>query len=148
VPFLLERRSTTARGGLALRGVLPFFAAVALSACGLHEPPPRLPSAAIHDRTASRVELVDFVISDRERARRVRALYEEIDAIMRDAQRVEARELAKVGTASLHGDDELRSSVTASRDAELAALDRYVSLELQIRALTTPEEFARLNRIR
>ena len=139
MPFLLERR--------ALRRTLLFFAAT-VSGCGLHEPPPRLPSSAIHDRTASRVELVDFVISDRERARKVRALYEQIDAIMREAQRVEARELGRVGTASLHGDDELQSSVAASRDAELAALDRYVPLELQIRALTTPAEFARLNRIR
>jgi hypothetical protein len=107
-----------------------------------------LPSTAIHDRTASRVELVDFVISDRARAEKVRALYEEIEQIMREAARVEARELARVGSSSLRSEDELRASLAASREAELAALERYVDVELRIRALTTPAEFARLDRIR
>jgi len=97
---------------------------------------------------ASRLELVDFVISDRARASKVRALYEQISELMRWAQSVESRELTKVGSASLPSDVEVRNSVAASREAELAALERYVDLELQIRALTTPEEFARLDRIR
>lgn len=129
-------------------GALALVAAVVTSACGAHEPPPRLPSSAIHDRTASRVELVDFVISDRERARKVRALYQEIEELMRAAQSVESRELAKVGFASLRSDGELRDCVAASREAELAALERYVQVQLAIRALTTPQEFARLDRIR
>ena len=128
-------------------GALALVAAVVTSACA-HEPPPRLPSSAIHDRTASRVELVDFVISDRERARKVRALYQEIEELMRAAQSVESRELAKVGSASLRSDGELRDCVAASREAELAALERYVQVQLAIRALTTPQEFARLDRIR
>ena len=128
-------------------GALALFAAVSASACA-HEPPPRLPSSAIHDRTASRVELVCFVISDPERARKVRALYQEIEELMRAAQTVQSRELAKVGSAPLRSDGELRDSVAASREAELAALERYVQVQLQIRALTTPQEFARLDRIR
>lgn len=128
-------------------GALALFAAAVTCACA-HEPPPRLPSSAIHDRTASRVELVDFVISDRERARKVRALYQEIEELMRAAQSVESRELAKVGSASLRSDGELRDCVAASREAELAALERYVQVQLEIRALTTPQEFARLDRIR
>jgi hypothetical protein len=132
------------RGG----GVLALFAAVSACACAVHQPPARLPSTAIHDRTASRVELVDFVISDPERARKVRALYQEIEELMRAAQSVESRELANVGSASLRSDGELRDSVAASREAELAALERYVQVQLEIRTLTTPKEFARLDRIR
>jgi hypothetical protein len=126
---------------------LALLAAAFTCACA-REPPPRLPSTAIHDRTASRVELVDFVISDHARAHKVRALYQEIEELMRAAQRVESKELAKVGSASLRSDSELRDSVAASREAELAALERYVQVQLEIRALTTPAEFARLDRIR
>jgi hypothetical protein len=124
------------------------FAAGGVGACAVHEPPPRLPSTAIHDRTASRVELVDFVISDRARAQKVRALYEEIERLMRHAQSVQARELAKLGAGSFQDDGELYQSVANSREAELAALERYVEVELEIRALTTPKEFARLDAIR
>jgi hypothetical protein len=134
-------------GGRAVRQALAVLAAASACACST-QPPPRLPSTAIHDRTASRVELVDFVISDHDRARKVRALYQEIEALMRQAQSVESRELGKVGSASLRGDDELRDSVAASREAELAALERYVQVQVEIRALTTPKEFARLDRIR
>jgi hypothetical protein len=137
-----------ARGGRWALYALVLFAAASACACSVQKPPPRLPSTAIHDRAASRVELVDFVISDHARARQVRALYEEIEQIMRDAARVEAQELAKVGSASVRSEDELRASLAASREAELAALERYVEVELQIRALTTPQEFARLDRIR
>ena len=144
---LREPWTSGRRGGSTARLALVLFAAAGVSACGT-QPPPRLPSTAIHDRTASRVELVDFVISDHARARKVRALYQEIEALMRQAQSVEARELGKVGSASLRGDDELRDSVALSREAELAALERYVQVQLEIRALTTPQEFARLDRIR
>jgi len=112
------------------------------------ELPPRLPSTAIHDRTASRVDLVDFVISDRARAEKVRALYLEIEQLMLEAQAVEAREQAKLGSGSFRAETEARASLRASRDAEFDALERYVAVQMEIRRLTTPKEFARLDAIK
>jgi hypothetical protein len=116
--------------------------------CGVKELPPRLPSTAIHDRIASRIGLVDFVIADAERARKVRALYAEIERSMLAAQSVEARELEKLGAGCLDAERELGAAVAASRAAELTALANYARLQLAIRALTTPQEFARLDAVR
>ena len=102
----------------------------------------------IHDRTASRVALVDFVVADPERARKVKALYVEIERLMLEAQHTEARELGSLGHGCHCAEEEVRASVAASRTAELAALERYIGMELAIRSLTTPEEFAALDRIK
>jgi len=141
-------------GGAPMRGhplrALIFCLAAGAVGCG-KELPPRLPSTAIHDRTASRVALVDFVISDRERASKVRTLYRQIEELMREAHRVqtsESKQQAQLSAGRLVSESETRASLALSRDAELTALERYVCLELAIRALTTPEEFARLDAIK
>jgi hypothetical protein len=110
--------------------------------------PPRLPSTAIHDRTASRIALVDFVISDRDRARKVRALYLQIEQLMLETWNAETRAQAELGTSSLRPEAATLAATDALRDAELSALQRYVCVEVAIRALTTPEEFARLDAIK
>lgn len=149
-----EIRSERAMGGAPMRGrphrALIACLVVGAVGCG-KELPPRLPSTAIHDRSASRVALVDFVIADRERARKVRTLYLQIEELMREAhdvQIMEARAQAQLGAARRVPESETQASVALSRDAELTALERYVCLELAIRALTTPEEFARLDAIK
>src|SRR3954471_681283 len=58
------------------------FVACGLLACGGDKPPARLPSTAARDRVATRVELVDLVISDPERARKVRSLYVAMDSLL------------------------------------------------------------------
>jgi hypothetical protein len=141
-------------GGGAMRGRAfhALLLCLVMGAIGCRkELPPRLPSTAIHDRTASRVGLVDFVISDRTRAKKVRALYGQIEQLMLEAHRVhmaEARVQAQLGAGRLVAEDEIRASLAMSRDAEMSALERYICLELAIRALTTPEEFARLDAIK
>jgi hypothetical protein len=124
-----------------------FGGALLLAGCSV-DLPPRLPSTAIHDRTASRVDLVDFVIADRARANAVRALYIEVEELMLGAQQVIAREQAKLGGVRFQNDAEAHASLAASRDAELGALERYVAIQMAIRRLTTPEEFARLDSIK
>jgi hypothetical protein len=129
---------------------LTFCLVAGAAGCG-SELPPRLPSTAIHDRTASRVGLVDFVIADRTRAKKVRALYVQIEQLMLEANDVylgEARSQAQLGAGRVVAESELRASVAVSRDAEMRALERYIALELAIRALTTPAEFARLDAIK
>jgi hypothetical protein len=139
-------------GTMCGRALLALTFCLAASAAGCRrELPPRLPSTAIHDRTASRVALVDFVIADRVRAKKVRALYVEIERLMLDAHRVEmgqAREQATLGAGRLVTEGDTRASVAISRDAEMSALERYVCVQMAIRSLTTPAEFARLDAIK
>ena len=110
--------------------------------------PPRLPSTAIHDRTASRVDLVDFVISDRERANKVRALYLEIERATLSAQAYQAHELEKLGAGAFRSESEMRDSIETTGEAEIVAVERVIRAQLAIRRLTTPEEFARLDAIK
>ena len=59
------------------------FAALGLLACGGDKPPAQLPSTAARDRVATRIELVDMVISDPVRAAKVRSLYMAMDSLLR-----------------------------------------------------------------
>jgi hypothetical protein len=129
---------------------LAWAAFVALSAlgCGGAELPPSIPSTTIHDRFASRVELVDLVISDGVRAEKVRKLYIEIERLMLAAKRSEALELMKLGTETARTDAEVRESIAKFRSAEVGALERYIALQAELRTLTTPAEFARLDAIK
>jgi hypothetical protein len=117
--------------------------------CGGSEPPPQLATTGAEYRAATRVELVDLVIGDRARAARVRALYVEIERLMLETKRAEAKELVALGSpACPPGDAETRAAFARFRAAEQAALKRYVGLQLELRRATTPEEFARLDAIK
>jgi hypothetical protein len=118
------------------------------TACGGSELPPRIPSTDVHERVASRVELVDLVISDRERAEKVRALYVQIEALMLDAKKSEAKLLDGLGAGPARTDAEIRATFKTFSDAEVGALERYAELELALRTLTTPDEFKRLDAIK
>ena len=117
-------------------------------ACGKAAPPAQLPSTAARDRVATRVELVDLVISNPERAAKVRALYIAMDTLLLDAKRAQARQLTLLGAEQPSNDEERRSRMSAVRQAESAALERYIELQLELRRYVTPDEFARLDKIR
>jgi hypothetical protein len=119
-----------------------------LLACGGEKPPAQLPSTAARDRVAARVELVDLVISDTQRAAKVRSLYIAMDSLLLDTKRVQARQLALLGAERPSTDDETRARFAAVRMAESSALDRYVALQLELRRFTTAAEFARLDAIK
>ncbi|MEI9938650.1 MAG: hypothetical protein WDO69_15640 [Pseudomonadota bacterium] len=122
--------------------------AFALPACGGEKAPPQLPSTAARDRAATRVELVNLVISDPERAAKVRSLYIAMDSLLLDAKRAQARQLAQLGAERPSTDEETRARCIAVREAESSALERYVGLQLELRRFTTADEFARLDAIR
>jgi hypothetical protein len=112
------------------------------------EPPPQLATTGAQVRAASRIELVELVIGDRARAEKVRALYLEIERLMLETKRAEARELIALGrSACPPSDAETRDAFSKFRAAEHGALERYVGLQLELRRATTPEEFARLDAI-
>jgi len=123
--------------------------AMGATGCGGKEPPPQLPTSGAHVRAASRVELVNLVISDSERAGRVRALYIEIERLMLTTKQAEAKELRALGApAEPRSPDETRALFKRFREVEQAALERYVALQLELRRATTREEFARLDAIK
>jgi hypothetical protein len=135
-------------GPLALSCTVAAFLALLLSACGGEKPPPQLPSTAARDRVASRVELVDLVISDPERAAKVRSLYIAMDSLLLETKRLQARQLALLGAARPSSDHEKRAGLAAVREAESTGLKRYIGLQLELRRFTTEGEFARLDAIK
>ena len=125
-------------------GLLSLFG---VAGCGGAELPPQLPTSETRQRAATRVELVDFVIADRTRAEKVRALYVEVDDLMLRTKRLQAAELLALAEGPRNA-SETQALVGRFRQAEQAALERYVNIQLEIRGLTTPAEFARLDAIK
>ena len=125
-----------------------FCASLGLIACGGEKPPAQLPSTSARDRVATRVELVDLVISDRERAAKVRSLYIAMDSLLVETKRTQARQIALVGAAQPTSDEETRARLATVRTAESSALERYIGLQLELRRFVTASEFARLDAIR
>jgi len=141
----------------ALLAVLPRFrlpialllAALGLLACGGDKPPAQLPSTAARDRVATRIELVDMVISDPARAAKVRSLYTAMDSLLLETKRTQAHQLVVLGAAQRPSTDaETRAALAAVSKAESSALERYMALQLELRRYTTADEFARLDKIR
>jgi hypothetical protein len=124
------------------------LAAPGLLACGGDKPPAQLPSTAARDRMAKRVELVNLVISDPERAAKVRALYIEMDSLFLGTKRAQARQLALLGADKPASDEQTRAGLRAVQMAESSSLERYIGLQLELRRSTTANEFARLDAIR
>jgi hypothetical protein len=127
-------------------------AALALLAATACSPdlPPALPSSAAYARFASRVELVDLVVSDPARAAKVRNLYLEIEASLLATRRTNASQIAALGARNRTPLDaeSTRALVKKVRDAELAAFRRYIALQLELRRSLNAEEFAKLDAIK
>jgi hypothetical protein len=121
--------------------------AIALHACGGEKPPAQLPSTDARDRVATRVELVDLVVSDPARAAKVRSLYIAMDALLLETKREQARQLAQLGQEPPSTDEQTRARLAAVRNAESNALERYTGLQLELRRFVTAHEFARLDAI-
>jgi len=124
------------------------LAAFGLAGCGGDKPPAQLPSTAARDRMATRVELVDLVISDPVRAAKVRALYIAMDSTLIEAKQSQARQLALLGRERESSAEEMHRGLAAVSKAEASALERYAGLQLELRRFTSADEFARLDRIR
>ncbi|HKO50227.1 MAG TPA: hypothetical protein VJV79_20995 [Polyangiaceae bacterium] len=134
--------------GNSLTLVVLAMVAFAGLGCGGEKPPAQLPSTAARDRAATRVELVELVISDPERAAKVRALYIQMDSLLLDTKRAQARQLALLGAEPPSSDHETRARLAAVQQAESNALEGYVRLQLELRRFTTASEFARLDAVR
>ncbi len=110
-------------------------------------------------RSTAKLELIDLVVSDPERAERVRAIYVELAVLGRDFDVARARSI-------LRSRDEWQRRTTAEGQAapasaealELllappvaegkAAYERYTTLMLEARSLLSQDEFEALDRVR
>jgi hypothetical protein len=116
--------------------------------CG-PELPPSLPSTAAHARAASRIELVDLVIADEERAQKVQRLYTEIEELMLVVKRTTAGEIVKLAAENpTQSDAETRAVVAKVRRADIDAFQRYVKLQMELRRSMSADEFAKLDAIK
>jgi len=142
-------RSRIARGLTAGGARLALVSSLALSnACT--EVPPNLPTSEAFKRTVPRIELVPLVIGDAERAERVQNLYIEIESLMLETKKAQAAQwmaLLEAKDRKLQ-DDEVRAIIRKFREAELAALRKYASIQVELRENTTPEEFAKLDKLK
>jgi len=123
-------------------------ALLGLMACGGDKLPAQLPSTSARDRMATRVELVELVISDPQRAAKVRSLYTAMDSLLVETKLTQARQIALVASERPTSDEETRARLAAVRQAESSALERYIGLQLELRRFVTADEFARLDAIR
>ena len=120
------------------------LAVLALPACG-NSPPPQLPTTSVRDRAACHVGVVPLVVNDAARAERVRTLYVQMDSLMLETKRAQAEQLLLLADHNAtRTDDDKRARFARFQAIEHRALERYIELQLELRRLTTPEEFARL----
>lgn len=132
-------------GGACLAVILTL---VLPSACT--EVPPNLPTSEAFKRTVPRIELVSLVIGDADRAERVRSLYIEIESLMLETKKAQTAQWMALLEAKDRklADAEVRSIVRKFREAEVEALRKYARIQVQLRESTTPEEFAKLDKLK
>ena len=133
-------------------------AILGLAACSAR-PPPRL-SVELTARANAKAGVVPLVVSDPSRARRLRAIFEEVVHLGRELDRVRAAARAQCRAAA-----EQQKSATTSADPigsgalecliapplgerDRKALDSYTRVMLEARSLLTQREFDKLARMR
>ena len=137
------------------------FAAVlgaALAGCGGQAGPPRHPIAEMTSRATAKLDVLDLVVSDPERADRLRAIYLRAFQLGRDFDVARAHSLAHArrqaeprnGEPADQGPDTSPFESVLAPPAEVGrgAMNRYVALMLEARKLLTQEEFEKLDALR
>jgi hypothetical protein len=79
----------------------------------------------------------------------VRTLYERMDALMLEAKKAQAQQLRLLADpTATTSDDDKRARFAEFSATERRALESYIGLQMELRRLTTPKEFARLDAIK
>jgi hypothetical protein len=145
---------------MALRSFAPLALAgtLVLLGCGSSNAPPRHPVQDMTARATAKLDLVDLVVTDAARARRVRELYVELAALGRQFDEMRASSLIKAGA-----DWQRRTQLTPDAAAKPETLElvlappledsksifeRYAALMLEVRGQLTREEFEKLDKVR
>lgn len=136
----------------ALTPTVLTLAMLGLVACGEPEArPPNHPTVAMKDRQVSRIQVVELVIADDGRARRVKQLLLDMEKLFQRFEReraAEARKLAELSARREYPEADVRAAMQRIRGVGKRAYPAYVALQLELRKHTTPEEFARLDEVR
>lgn len=140
------RLRTRSRVGLAA------LAVALLAGCG-GEAPVRHPVSDIQRRMRPRIAFVEFVVKDPARRAEVERILLDIEQLTFDWQRerlaIRRDLLAVSGEPGAPPLTEAELAAAFRRQSDLSAryLARYVELQLALRAVTTPEELARLDAV-
>jgi len=150
--FQSVNRHLRAQSGRVLSCGSALAALVLASALAIacSEVPPNLPTSEAFKRNVPRIELIPLVISDSERAEKVRSLYIEIESLMLATKRAQAEQWQALLEAKHRKlqDDEVRAIVRKFRVAEIDGLRKYAAIQMRLRESTTPEEFAKLDKLK
>lgn len=139
--------------------VLGMLAALAVAGCGGAKGPPRHPVAEMTARSSAKLELIELVVDDPERAQRVRQIYLQLVDLGRQFDLLRAQSLSKAradwqkrvssDAQAAPGNAETLELVLAPplQDGK-AVFERYAALMLEARSLLTQHEFEKLNKVR
>ncbi len=122
-----------------------------LVSCSQKERPPNHPLMGIHDRNASRIELVELIVQDKVRAKKVKAKYIEIETLVKEraAARAEySANLLPLTQAHEFSEEKVRAAIERSVAEGQGIYLRYISIQLAIRKLVTREGFSQLDGVR
>jgi hypothetical protein len=131
--------------------VLAIALGTQLGSCSKPARPPSHPDLDMRDRAATRIQLVSLIIDDPQRAAQVRSAYERIETLgvaLEKTRMAEAKQLLELSGHRVLPENEIRTHLWKLREAGKAAYPKYVELQLEIRKLTTPKEFAKLDEVR
>ena len=135
---------------MATRALRVLTLMISTGVFGCSEVPPNLPSTQAYQRNVPRAELVEFVVDDSDRAAKVRSLYLQVERLVLRTQQANIMRAERL----LRGDDkaltraQIRELVVGVGRSELEAMHKYIDIQMQLRANTTPEEFARLDKLK
>ena len=142
-----------------LQRAVALLAALAIAGCGGPEGPPRHPVQEMTARATAKLDLVDLVVSDSERAQRVRQVYLQLVDLGREFDLLRARALTRARadwqqratpdaqTAPADGKT-LELVLAPPLEQSKAVFERYTALMLEARSLLTQQEFEKLNKVR
>jgi len=143
-------------GMSSLRVLVALGVLLGITACS-SRPPPRL-AVELTARATAKAGVVSLVVSDRARAKRLRAIYLEVVSLSRELDRARVTARAQCANAleprtpTASPADPIASGALGCSIAppltDRAALDRYARLMLEARTLLTQREFDKLARMR
>jgi len=143
----------------SVRAAVFVIALSSVAACGAKESPPRHPVGEIRARLEAKLDLVDLVVKDPDRAARLREIYVEAWQLGYDFDLERARSLQQAQAVAgerttLDAQQEplpegaLEGLMVPDLELGRATFARYTALMLEARTLLSDEEFKKLDATR
>jgi len=121
-----------------------------LLGCKGSERAPAHPIFDVYNRNSRKIELVELIIQDPARARKVRSIYEQI-ATLSEQLAAERLQLTQKAAQAMKNetltDEELKAQLLTIHAAGSLAYQKYTNLQLELRCHVSEPEFARLAKV-